>query len=319
MKAIQFHRFGKPEVLTYEEVERPHPQADEVCIRVKAASVNPKDCLIRKGKFTLVFGKKMPQRLGSDLAGEVVEVGEKVQSLQAGDRVFGMLPSRQQGAYAEYACMKAEHVAKLPDALSFAEGAALALVGLTSLQALRDLGRLQPGQQVLINGASGGVGTHAIQLARAMGAEVTTLSSDRNLDLCRQLGAHTALDYRKDPLTSWEQPLDLFYDVFGNRSFSQIKPLLAPRGTYISTVIKGRNFRDQLLTSFSARKAKVVIVKASGEDLAYLAQLAQNGQLKAVIDKRFPIEEVAAAHAYVETKRARGKVVLTWDPQGMEE
>jgi NADPH:quinone reductase-like Zn-dependent oxidoreductase len=314
MRAIVFDQYGPPEVLRYAELPTPQPKGDEVLVRVRYASVNPKDCLIRKGKFSTVIKGTFPHRLGSDFAGEVVQLPSRQQEkpfqFAIGEKVYGMLPSLKVGAYTEYLCIKARHLGRMPSGWEYREAASVPLVGLTSLQALRDLGKLKAGDKLCINGASGGVGTLAIQLAKSMGAQVWAICSGGNADLVKSLGADEVIDYKKVEPEQTGLSFDLFYDVYGNKSLKRVKGILSPYGGYITTIPSVAHFRTQLLSSLSKRKSKVVIVKPSGQDLNILAKLAEDSKLKAVVDQEFPIEEAARAHAYIETRRARGKVLL---------
>lgn len=310
MRAIVYDRYGPPEVLEVRELPSPVPAAGEVLVRVRAAALNPKDSLIRKGKFRAVTRARFPRLLGYDVAGVVGAVGEHVTRFRVGDDVFGMKQAWAGGTIAEEVCMLGDELALKPPKLSFEDAAALPLAGLTALQALRDEGRLKPGQKVLINGGSGGVGVFAIQIARALGAHVTTTSSARNLELCRSLGAHETWDYAAknglEPGAGW----DVFFDVFGNRRFSRVRAALSPTGTYVSTVPAVNTAVLHVLTRFSARRARLVVVHSNGRDLEQLAQWAHAGTLAAVVDRVVPFTEVGSGQAHVETKRARGKVVI---------
>lgn len=310
MRAIVYERYGPPEVLQVRELPSPVPTSGEVLVRVHAAALNPKDSLVRKGKFRGVTGTRFPRLLGYDVAGVVGALGPGVTRLQVGDEVFGMKQAWAGGTIAEEVCMRTDELALKPSKLSFEDAAALPLAGLTALQALRDEGRVKQGQKVLINGGSGGVGVFAIQLARALGAHVTTLSSARNLELCTSLGAHQAWDYATrnglDAGAGW----DVFFDVFGNRRFAQVRSALSASGTYVSTVPAVNTVVMHVLTRFFARRARLVVVKSNGRDLEQLAQWADAGALSAVVDRVVPLTEVASGQAHVETKRARGKVVV---------
>ena len=315
MKAIRYHQFGPPIVMQYEDAPLPIIRSGEVLVKVHYTSVNPKDCFLRMGKYKVISGIRFPQYLGSDLVGEVVTgknlplINGKPQ-FQEGDRVYGMLSSLKVGAYAEYVRIKAKFLGLIPPNLSYQEASAIPLVGLTALQALRDLGQVQTGQKVCINGGSGGVGTSGIQIAKALGAKVLSVSSWRNLDLCADLGADRVVDYTKTSIELLEGPFDVFFDAYGNQSFAKIRHLLTPNGRYVSTIPSPQNFLDQALTYFSAQKAKVVTVNARGKDMDQLSAWAESGKLLPVIDREYPIEEVSEAHAYVQTKRAKGKVIL---------
>ena len=310
MRAIVYERYGPPEVLEVRELPSPAPLAGEVLISVRAAALNPKDSLIRKGKFRRVTGTRFPRRLGYDVSGVVRAVGEGVTRLRAGDEVFGMKNGWAGGTVAEEVCVLERELAVKPKGLSFEDAAAIPLAGLTALQALRDEGRVQPGQRVLINGGSGGVGVFGIQVARALGAHVTTTSSARNLELCRSLGAQEAWDYAVQPGLADGAGWDVFFDVFGNRSFGQARRALGPKGTYVSTVPGAPLVVLHFATRFLSRRARQVVVKSNTRDLEQLAKWVEAGSLRAVIDRVVALDEVAAGQAHLETKRARGKVVV---------
>jgi NADPH:quinone reductase-like Zn-dependent oxidoreductase len=311
MRAVVYERFGPPEVLEQRLVPAPIPQASEVLVRVKAAALNPKDSLIRKGKFVLFSGKRFPRMLGYDVSGIVESVGPGVSGFTAGDAVFGMRNGFDGGTVAELVAVKQDELALKPSALSFEEAAAVPLASLTALQALRDCGGLTAGGKVLIHGASGGVGVFAVQLARALGAHVTTTSSAKNLDFVRTLGADVALDYAVDTGLEATRGWDVFFDVFGNRSFAKVKASLGPSGVYVSTVPSAGIVLTDLLTRWQrGRRGRLVVVNSNAKDLSAVASFLAAGTLKPVIDRVVPMSEIAAAQAHIETKRARGKVVI---------
>lgn len=309
MKAIRYHEFGPPEVLKLEEVEAPVPQSNEILIQVHAAAINPKDILMRKGKFQKMDRLKFPRQAGFDLAGTVLESGNNSQ-FKTGDRIFGMINGWNGTAYAEICAVKEKECFMMPENLSFEEAAAIPLVGQTSLQALRDIGKAGPGKTICINGASGGVGSIGIQIAKVLGAEVISISSNRNLELCSRLGADHTWDYKSKNILEERNAFDIFYDVFGNYNFRQAKPTLKKGGIYITTVPSLTIILDQLKTSLSNKKAKLVVVKSNQNDLKWLAQQLESATIKPLIDQMLPLAEAAKAHAYLETKRARGKVIL---------
>ncbi|MFH1980321.1 MAG: NAD(P)-dependent alcohol dehydrogenase [Pseudomonadota bacterium] len=311
MKAVVIQRFGAPDTLTLEQVPLPSVGAEEILVRLSAAGVNPKDVLVRKGKFRLFTGRRFPMQLGYDFSGVVVKRGKYIRHLKLGDYVFGMINGWQGATYAEYVKVKATECAVVPPRLKPDEAAGVPLAGQTALQALRDIGNVQEGDRVIINGASGGVGTLAIQLAKILGAHVTAVSSDQNSRLCTSLGADRIIDYAATDLDSLEEQFAVFFDVFGNRSFGRVRRLLAPDGVYITTVPGWRIMWDRLWTRFfSSQKARLVVVFSRAADVEYLGELVDHGQLRPVIDRRYALKDVAEAHAYVETKRARGKVIL---------
>lgn len=310
MRRVEYDRFGDASVLLIRDVPAPVPRADELRVRVFAAALNPKDVLLRKGRMQWLAGRRFPRTAGYDFAGEVEVVGPEVTGYAPGDRVFGMLRTQTGGALAEALVASPRELAHMPEGLSFEEAAGIPLAALTALQALRDCGRVKPDDQVLINGASGGVGVYAIQIARTLGARVTTLSSARNLELCRSLGAAEALDYAEASPFAPPHRWDCVFDVFGNRSFAAVRPSLAPLGSYVTTVPAPRNVVDHVRTAVGFPRARLVVVESNHDDLERLAAWCAEGFIKPVIDRVFALDEVADAQRYVETKRARGKVIL---------
>ena len=312
MKAIRFYRYGKPDVLRYETAPRPVLQPNEVLVELRAAAVNPKDCLIRKGKFRLLTGWRFPKTLGNDLAGEVVDLGGGFTgSLSLGDQIFGMSNKLVGATYAELVAVRAEEIALAPATISLEEAAGLPLVAQTALQALRDLGRIESGQRVCINGGSGGLGTVAIQLARHFGAHVTAVCSAKNEELCRQLGADEVVAYDERELLDSGARFDIFFDVFGNRPFTKAKRVLNTPSHFVSAVPSPGNYWQAARSRWSKQRAHVVVVRSRTKDLQTLATLVQDGALRPVVDRSYPLSEAAEAHSYVQTKRARGKVLLT--------
>jgi len=311
LKAVQFERYGAPSVMTCREVSQPVCGPEELLVRVHGAGVNPKDCLVRKGKFRWFTGGRFPLGLGHDFAGTVETTGDHVDAFQPGDAVYGMTNGWQGRTYAEFAAVRAAEAALKPPALGFEAAAATPLAAQTALQALRDLGRVAAGQRVLINGASGGVGTFAVQIAAILGAHVTAVCSGRNADLVRQLGARAVVDYTCEDLDQLPAPVDVFFDVFGNRRFPDVRKMMTPRGAYISTVPGAPILQWALLSRLSGGpRAHLVIVKSRAADLETISAWIEAGRLSPVVDRIFPLEAVREAHAYIETKRARGKVVL---------
>jgi NADPH:quinone reductase-like Zn-dependent oxidoreductase len=312
MNAVLFDRYGPPAVLSLREVERPVCRSSEMLVRIRAAGVNPKDCLVRKGKFRWFTGRRFPLGLGHDFAGTVERVGRGVDGFQAGEAVFGMTNGWKGRTYAAFAAVSPAETAMKPAELTFEAAAAVPLAAQTALQALRDLGRLAGGGRVLINGASGGVGTFAIQIACLLGARVTAVCSGRNADLVRRLGAEQVIDYQREDLRNVLHPVDVFFDVFGNRRFPDVRPFLTPRGHYIATVPGLPVLKWGVLSRLGGGpRAHLVVVKSRAADLQTLADWIVGGRLVPVLDRTFPLEDVQQAHAYIETKRARGKVVLT--------
>jgi NADPH:quinone reductase-like Zn-dependent oxidoreductase len=312
MRAIVIDRYGGPDVLHEASVPRPVPKRGQVLVRTRFVGVNPKDVVVRKGKFQVATGKRFPLIVGHDIAGEVVEVGAHA-DLAVGDAVYGMINDFAGRGYAEYAAVDANQLGRAPSSIDLRIAAAVPLAAQTALQALRDDGLVTRGYDVLINGASGGVGVFAVQIAKVLGANVTAVCSHRNIELVRELGADQVVDYTKTDLVTFSQRFDTVFDVFGNYSFDKLKHLLKPRGTYIQTIPSSRIFKDIARTFVRKRRAKLVVVKSRRSQLDWLRQQIDGGHLRVVLDRSFPLRDAAEAHRYMETKRARGKVVLEVD------
>ena len=324
MKAIIYHDYGSPDVLKCEEVEKPFPKPDEVLIKVRAASVNPLDWRLMKGepKVLRVVGRLMRLNMGrpgADVAGEVEAVGSAVTQFKTGDAVFGSC----RGAFAEYVCTSASHIATKPNALTFEQAASINVAGLTAVQGLRDKGRIQPGQKVLVNGAAGGVGTFAVQIARTFGAHVTGVCSTRNVEMVKSIGADEAIDYTQQDFTTSSQRYDLILDCVGNHPFSECKRVLSPHGKFIGIgaphdvamlPLLARMIKDVSLSVFTSQKALTFIAKASSADLAFIAELITTGKVQPVIDRVYSFSEAANAVRHVEEGHARGKVIVSLDP-----
>lgn len=318
MKAILFKQYGSPDVLRLEEVEKPTPKENQVVVKVMAAAANPLDWhRMRADPFLVRLGdgliRPKDNRLGADFAGIVEAVGSSVTEFQPGDEVFG----EATGGFAEYVCARESLLVPKPANLTFEEAAAVPVVGFTALQGLRHAGEIQPGQKVLVNGASGGVGTFAVQLAKAFGAEVTGVCSTRNLELVRSIGADHVVDYTKQDFTRSGQQYDVIYDAIGNRSVADYKRALKPQGRCViagfTTML--RLFEHMILGPLRSRGGQKIGMMGTAvpnkEDLLYLSELLEAGKVVPVIDRRYPLSETAAAIRYLETGRARGKVIIT--------
>ncbi len=312
MRAVVIDRYGGPEVLRLADVPRPVPTRGQVLVRTRFIGVNPKDVIVRKGKFQIATGKKFPLIVGHDIAGEVVEAGIGA-DLAEGDVVFGMINDFAGRAYSEYAAVSCQQLALAPSSIDLSAAAAVPLAAQTALQGLRDDAHVKPGQRVLINGASGGVGVFAVQIAKVLGAHVTAVCSHRNLELVTELGADRVVDYTQTELSELDQRFDVIFDVFGNYCFDQVKHLIEPRGVYVHTIPSARVFKDVARTFVRRKRAKLVIVKSRRADLDWLRQQIDSGAIRVVVDRSFSLKDVAEAHRYMETKRARGKVVLAVD------
>jgi NADPH:quinone reductase-like Zn-dependent oxidoreductase len=312
MRAVVIDRYGKPDVLRSATVPRPVPQRGQALVRTRFIGVNPKDVIVRKGKFKIATGNKFPLIVGHDIAGEVVEVGPGA-DLSEGDRVYGMINDFAGRAYAEYAAVECDQLGRAPSSVGLEAAAAVPLAAQTALQALRNDAKLRSGQRALINGASGGVGVFAVQIAKILGAHVTAVCSERNVDLVRDLGADEVIDYNQTELTNIAARYDLFFDVFGNYAFDRVKHLLESDGTYVHTIPSGRIIQDIARTLFRKKRAKLVIVKSRRSQLDWLREQIDAARIRVVVDRTFSLSEAADAHRYMETKRARGKVVLHVD------
>lgn len=315
MRAVGFRRYGPPEVLETLEVARPEPARGEVLIRVAAAGVNPADWALRDGRLRLFARLKLPFVCGSDVAGVIEAVGPGVDGFRPGDAVYAMLPTLSGGGYAEYAAVVGRDVAHAPPELSFAEAAAVPLAALTALQALRDEAGLEPGEHLLVNGASGGVGTFAVQIARAMGARVTAVASGRNAGLVHDLGAEEFLDYTTEEIGAGAARYDKVFDAAGAVTFGRWRRVLRRGGVAVTVNPARGNPAARALSRLTGRgrRLRSVFVQPSGADLETLGAWISAGSVKPVVDRCYPLEEAAAAHRYSETRRARGKLVLIGD------
>jgi NADPH:quinone reductase-like Zn-dependent oxidoreductase len=322
MKAIVCTEYGPPEVLQLKEVEKPTPKDNEVLIRIDATVVGPAECAARKGDpFVMRFitGLRRPKVAtpGAELAGEIEEAGKDVVRFKEGDQVFGSVATGG-GTYAEYICLPEEGaLAMKPANMTYGEAAAVCDGALTALPFLRDAGNIQSGQKALINGASGSIGTFAVQLAKYFGAEVTGVCSTTNLDMVKSLGADEVIDYTKEDFTRAGKTYDLIFDVVAKSSFSRCKSLLKKNGIYLSTFPALPTVLQMLWTSkIGSKKAMFVStgLRPSSEktrDLIFLKELIEAGKVKSVIDRRYPLEQVAEAHRYVEKGHKKGNVVIT--------
>ena len=322
MKAITHCEYGGPEVLKVEDVEKPVPNDNQVLVRVRAASVNPLDLTIH-GLWLLrpLSGLRKPKdtRLGVDYAGTVEAVGKNVTNFKPGDEVFG----GKNGAIAEYVCVLADRSVVLkPANMTFEQAASVPVAAITALQGLRDKGKIRAGQKVLINGASGGVGTFAVQIAKSFGTEVTGVCSTRNVDLVRSIGADHVIDYTKEDFTKTAQRYDLIFDLIGNHSFSERRRILNPNGICVMAGVGGAGWRDGIAmrlagelnayvrSRFVSQKFVAYIAQFNKQDMTLLADLMQSGKITPVIDRTYKLNEIAAALRYLEQGHARGKVVI---------
>jgi NADPH:quinone reductase-like Zn-dependent oxidoreductase len=319
MKAIVRETYGPPDVLHLEDVAAPTVGDGDVLVRVHAASANAADWHLLRGTplpFRLVAGLRTPRFkiIGTDVAGHVEAVGRNVTQFRPGDEVFGELSRCGFGAYAEFAAAPEKALALKPANLSFEEAATLPTAGCTALQGLRK-GRIQRAQRVLINGASGGVGTFAVQIAKAFGTEVTAVCSTQNMDMVRSIGADHVIDYTKDDFATHGQRYDLILAANGDRSIWEYKRALGANGSYVMSGGSNRQLSDAILfgplLSIGHQKLGNLLMKPNQADLLVLKELCETGKVRPVIERRFPLSEVPAAVRYVEHGHARGKVVIT--------
>ena len=320
MKAITRERFGTPDVLHLEEVDKPELSDDGILVRVRASSVNRAEWYGLTGVPLVArpamggFFKPKDRILGTDFAGVVEAVGKDVKDFAPGDEVFG----GRAGAYAEYVC--ATKVERKPSTMSFDEAAALPIAALTALQGLRDKGEVEPGQTVLVNGASGGVGTYAVQIAKALGAEVTAVCSTRNVEQARELGADRVLDYTKEDFTRLRERFDVVFDNAGSKPWRKVRRILKPKGTLVMVgAPKGGRLLGPLkhivptwlATRVGSRKVVFFVAKFDLADLTFLRELAEAGKLRSAVERRYPLTETAEALRYMGEGHARGKIVIT--------
>jgi NADPH:quinone reductase-like Zn-dependent oxidoreductase len=326
MKAIVYHNYGSPDVLHLEEAAKPAPRDNEVLIKVHGASINSWDWDLLRGKpylyRLLFFGFLKPKYeiLGADIAGRVEAVGKNVKQFHRGDEVFGDLCESGWGGFAEYVCARENALTIKPAGMAFNEAAAIPQAALLALQGLRYKGQIQPGQKVLINGAGGGMGTFAVQIAKSFGAEVTGVDSMRKLDMVRSIGADHVIDYTKDDFTKNGQHYDLILDVAGYHSIFDYKRALSPRGIYVmvggsitlifQTLLLGPRF------SSAGGKKMVILPYKPNKDMAFMKDLLEAGKVKPIIDKQYPLREVPEAFRYFGEGQVRGKVVITMEHDG---
>jgi NADPH:quinone reductase-like Zn-dependent oxidoreductase len=322
MKAIVYEKYGSPDVLELREIDKPIAKDNEVRVRIRAASVNPYDWHFLTGLPYIArpqFGLLKPKAnvLGADLAGQVEAVGKNVTGFTLGDEVFGEVET---GSLAEYACVPEDLLVPKPTNLTFEQAAAVPLAALTALQALRDVGKVKPGQRLLINGASGGVGTFAVQIAKSFGTEVTGVCSTRNVDMVRSIGADHTIDYTHDDFTRRAQRYDLMLDLVGNRSLSECRRALNPEGVYLSCFGQPEHLwfgpmlgllHMAVLSPFVSHQLSTFVMSPNAEDLRFMRELLEAGKVTPIIARTYPLSEVADALRFLEEGHAQGKVVIS--------
>jgi NADPH:quinone reductase-like Zn-dependent oxidoreductase len=332
MRAYVLKHYGGPEGSLLMDVPAPTPRPRDILVEVRAAGLNPVDFKFRQGKLRVILRPKLPLVLGNELAGEVISVGSDVKRFRVGDHVFARVAKDRAGAFAEQACVDEDDAAHMPRNLDFTGAAAVPLAGLTALQALRDELHVKPGQKVFISGGAGGVGTFAIQIAKWLGAHVTTTASKRGEALVRSLGCDEVIDYTVQDISSAEGRFDAGFDLIGGKTLEQMFEIMKPGTKIVSvaalpepqTAIRDLGGRRALSAIFwlisygirsRARRAGIgyryLFMHPSGSDLALLAELIEQGKLKAIVDRTFPFAKITEALDYVESGRAKGKVVVT--------
>ena len=318
MKAVIYEKFGSPDVLEYKEVEKPAVNEDNVLVKIHASSMNAVDWHIRiptpsfarlmGGSAKTLFMKPKFPILGADFAGKVESVGKNIEQFKVADEVFGAVKA---GCHAEYICVSEKDAVLKPVNMTFEQAAAVPTCGYMALQGLRDHGKIKSGQRVLINGASGGVGTFAVQIAKSFGAEVTGVCSTRNLEQAKNIGADEVIDYTVEDFTKKGESYDLIFDVVAKTSFSKCKGSLKPEGIYVSTVFGLRPILRKFWTSMTSSKKMIPYLgKPNKEDVIFIRNLIDAGKVTSVIDRVYPLSEAAEAHRYIEKGHAQGKVIL---------
>ena len=318
MKAILHTRFGSPELLQFGEVETPTPGVNEVLVKVSASSLNFGDVALIKGQPFLIrlmgFGLFRPKHLipGGDLAGVVEAVGEKVSQFHPGDSVFADIGDAGMGAYAQYVVVPEDVLVRKPENITFEQAAAVPQAAVVALQGLRDNGELKAGDHVLINGASGGVGSFAVQIANALGAEVTAVCSAKNHDLVSKLGADHVIDYRQVDFTQQHERYDVIFDIVANRSISKYMKVLTAKGRYVACAFNASSlFFGGFLSKSNGKKASSLIHKPNRQDLAFIGDLLEQGKVVPVIDRTYPLSDISEAMLYLDSGRHYGKIVIT--------
>ncbi len=311
MLAATIHEYGDPSVLRLETLPTPVPKGAQLLVRVHYAGVNPVDWKMREGRNRLVLGPGWPKVLGHDFAGEVLATGPRAKRFHVGDAVYGM-QGLAMGAYATHMLVSERIAAAKPASLSFEEAAALPMTSLTSLQVLRNIVRVRAGQHLLVNGASGGVGSAAVQLGKILGAEVTGVCSARNTALVRSLGADHVIDYEQGDFTTSNARYDVVFDCVGDRTLGGCKGVLAPRGVFVSVTTNAIKLVTGSLCNLFRRQrdTQILVAIPRATDLAWIAEQVAEGRYRPVMDRRFALADIRAAHAYSQTGRARGKITI---------
>lgn len=309
MKKIIYKKYGDADVLKIADSPVPEPSKGEVLVKVMAAGINPVDYKVRNGSLRFVFRAKFPRTPGGEMAGIIEKNGPGASKFNIGDKVFAMLPLGI-GGYSEYVCVKEDIISKMPDNISFNEAAAIPLAGITALQSLRDKGHIRSWMHVLINGGSGGVGSLAIQIAKAYSSEVTAVCSEKNIEFVQNMGADHVINYEKEDFTQKNNQYDIVFDAVAKSSFSESKRVLKRKGTYITTIPKPSVMFRQIINPLLSRQVYGIMAKPGSDDLNYLAKLVAEEKLKPQIEKVYELEEAPDAQRHIETGRVRGKLVI---------
>ena len=312
MKAVVFKTYGGNEVIEVTQVPKPEPGAHDVLIKVHAAAINPVDWKIRCGMAKILTGWNFPKILGSECSGEIVETGRHVKDRKRGDEVIGFPGIRRLSAFAEYVSVPERNAFRKPANISFEEAATVPVAGLTALQSLRNLGHVSHNSRVLINGASGGVGTFAVQIAKILGAHVTAVCSSPNTELLKEIGADDIIDYTEKDFTTGDERYDMIFDAVSKRSFRECKRVLKPHGIYVNTLpVLSVLLNQYLIGLLMAKKAKSVMVRPNAADMEWMRNTIESGKLRIIIDRVYSLDHIVDALAYSETGKARGKIVVT--------
>ena len=311
MKTVIIKQYGSVNVLEHREVALPSPKSKDLLIEVHSTSINPVDWKIRKGELKIFSDFKFPKKLGSDFAGEVKSVGAEVKLFQPGDKVFGFIDPLQGGGYSEHLCVNESLAVKIPYNARLETIGVVPLAGMTALQGL-NIGKIESNSRILINGASGGVGSFAVQIARLFSSSVTGVCSYRNLELVKSLGATKVIDYTKQNFLELPDKYDLIFDTVGTQNYYNCKHILNPKGVYVTTLPEFKNILAILQTSlFGAKKAKLVVVNNKKRtDLENLSNWLEHEMIKLVLDRTYSIDEIREAHLYSEQKRTKGKILV---------
>ncbi len=311
MKAVVFNKYGGNEVIELKELPSPETGPGDVLIRVHAASINPVDWKIRDGMAKILTGFSFPRILGSECSGEIIETGRDAKAFRQGDKVIGFPGIRRLAAFAEYVSASEKNTWPKPENIGFEEASTIPVAGLTALQSLHNLGHVSGNKRVLINGASGGVGTFAVQIAKIFGAEVTAVCSGPNAELVKDLGADHIIDYTQQDFTKGGERYDVVFDTVSKRSFDECKKVLTSKGIYINTLPAASILLRQYLIGFlSQQKAKSIMVRPNTSDMEWMKNQIEAGRIRVIIDRVYPLDQAREALAYSESGRAKGKVIL---------